>query len=250
MKIVTIEGHCVRLYESIDELPIARFHKYNKYLLIDSCIGSDLEDVTTRVDRAMRYIGTDKNLAMLELQNLKQAMFLINETICSRHLAFAALVDSIDGKRITDLSDESMKKVIHTLGKTKTNWVDRFLESVKKKIDDELAMYFPNNFEDANIKEYYDRLKRRTQLLLDTIIRGGENSKLIEEIDNFLLTLSKPRVFWGKDSAEIQYDKQFEDMCLMLSQKLSIEPRKMTVLQFYNAFEYLKKSMKQEAATK
>jgi hypothetical protein len=243
MKTMTIEGHVVRIFDSIDELPITRFHKYNKYLLIDSRIGSDLNDVLARIDRAIRYIGSNKELAVVELENMKQAMFLINETICPRHLAFAALVDSIDGKRITDLSDESMQGVVDTLGKTKTNFIDRFIETVKKKMDEELNLYFPSKFEDANIKEYYDRLKSRMQLMLDKIIRGIDHKEQINEIDDFLLSLSKPRIFWGKDGAEIMFDKQYEDMCLLLAQKLTVDPKKMTVLQFYNAFEYIKKTI-------
>lgn len=243
MKTVTISGHVVVIYDSIEELPIGRFHKYNKYLLIDSGVGSDLNDVTVHIDRAYKYIDTNKDMAKTELQNLKQAIFLINETICSKHLAFAALVESIDGEMITDISDESMKKVVERLANAKTNWIDRFLESVKKKIDTELNLYFPNQFDDAGIKEYYDRLKRRTIMILDTILRGTDHTNQIEQIDNFLLTLSKPKCFWGKDNAEINYDKQFEDMCLLLSQKLMIHPREMSVLQFYNAFEYLKKSI-------
>lgn len=248
MKTMTIEGHVVRIFDSIDELPITRFHKYNKYLLIDSGIGSDLNDVLAHIDRAIRYIGSNKELAVVELENMKQAMFLINETICPRHLAFAALVDSIDGKRITDISDESMQEVVYKLGKTKTNFIDRFIETVKKKMDEELNLYFPSKFEDANIKEYYDRLKSRMQLMLDKIIRGTDHKEQINEIDDFLLSLSKPRIFWGKEGAEIQFDKQYEDMCLLLSQKLTVDPKKMTVLQFYNAFEYIKKTIGSNAS--
>ena len=36
MKEVELAGHKVVLYDSIDELPIARFHKYNRYLLVDA----------------------------------------------------------------------------------------------------------------------------------------------------------------------------------------------------------------------
>lgn len=248
MKTMTIEGHEVRIFDSIDELPIVRFHKYNKYLLIDSGIGSDLNDVLSRIDRAIRYIGNNKELAVVELENMKQAMYLINETICPRHLAFAALVESIDGKKITDLSDESMQGVIDKLSKAKVNFIDRFIETVKKKMDEELNLYFPSKFEDANVKEYYDRLKNKIQLMLDKIIRGKDNKEQINEIDDFLLSLSKPRIFWGKEGAEIQFDKQYEDMCLLLAQKLTVDPKQMTVLQFYNAFEYIKKTIGSNAA--
>ena len=50
--------------------------------------------------------------------------------------------------------------------------------------------------------------------------------------------------FHGNDSMEINYDKQFESMCLMLSQHLNVKPKTFTVLEYYNAFEFLKKQLK------
>ena len=43
---------------------------------------------------------------------------------------------------------------------------------------------------------------------------------------------------------EVEYDKQFENMCLILSQKLNVQPKGFTVLEYYNAFMFLKKQGK------
>lgn len=80
--------------------------------------------------------------------------------------------------------------------------------------------------------------------MLDAIITGEDKQSEIEEITNLLLTFAKPSIFFGPDSLEIQYDKQFESMCLMLSQKLNVKPKTFTVLEYYNAFEYLKEQAK------
>ena len=40
MKNVQIKGMNVELYDSIEDLPIMRFHKYNKMLLVDAGVGS------------------------------------------------------------------------------------------------------------------------------------------------------------------------------------------------------------------
>ena len=42
MRVIKYKDKIIKLYDSIDELPIVNFQKYNKYLLIDSGIGSDL----------------------------------------------------------------------------------------------------------------------------------------------------------------------------------------------------------------
>ena len=62
-----------------------------------------------------------------------------------------------------------------------------------------------------------------------------------KEVETRLALLSKPRIFWGVKSVEIEYDKQYEEMSLVLAHNLQVNPYTMTVLQFYNAFDYLKK---------
>ena len=90
-------------------------------------------------------------------------------------------------------------------------------------------MYFPRLFDDATVKEYYDQLKRRTVLILQTIIDGGskpEREKEIDDITAELITYFNPKSFSGSDSVEIEQDKQFEKMA------------------YYNAFEYIKEMVK------
>ena len=55
MKTVKIGERTVEIYDAIDELPMLRFHKYNKMLLVDAGIGSDLQDFDTHIEKAIRY---------------------------------------------------------------------------------------------------------------------------------------------------------------------------------------------------
>ena len=245
MKTIEIGKYKVELYDSIDELPIKRFHKFNKYLLVDAGVGSDLNDINEKIAKIMRYVDrSDKVNARIELENLRQAMYLVTQETNLKHLAFMVLVKSIDGKEQTDLSDEGVRATQKVFENQSLNFIDRLFQSVKKKIDEELNLYFPSQFDDAAVKEYHDKLKSRILFQLDTIIRNADNKQEIDQIDDFLLTLAKPKVFSGKESTEIKYDRQFEDMCLFLSQELSIDIDKLSVLQFYNSFEYIKKQRK------
>lgn len=239
-----IAGHKVEIYESIGDLPIKRFHLFNKYMLVDAGIGSDLNDINDHISKIYKFIDSDTKKAKLELNNLRQSLYMITEQINIKHLSFITLVHSINGKKVLDLSDDNIKKIHKQLSNTKTSYLNQIIDSVKKKLDSELSLYFPGQFDDAKMKEYYDRLKRKTLLQLDAIIRENDNKAKIEEIDDFLLTLAKPKIFSGKESAEIKYDKQFEKMCLYIQQETLSDPDKMTVLQFYNAFEYIKKRNK------
>lgn len=247
MRATKIGKYDVEIYDAIDELPVVRFHKYNKYLLIDSGVGSDLADFDNHIERALRFNQTKKpELVAAELENLRQNVYLIQSEISPKHLAFCVLVKSIDGEPCNDLSDEGLKKILQRFADIPHIELTAQIEEVKKKIDEELQLYFPGQFDDANVKEYYDQLKRRTIKMLDGIIDGDVEGKKteIDEITTLLITYTKPISFHGSESMEIVYDKQFENMCLFLSQQLNVDPKKFTVLEYYNAFEYVKKQKK------
>jgi hypothetical protein len=245
MRTEKIGRYTVELFDSISELSIKRFHKFNKYMLIDSGVGSDLEDIDHHIMKIDKYIRDgDKKNAIIQLQNMRQSLYMITQEVNIKHLSFGVLVNKINGKTVFDLSDENIKKIQDKFMNTRISVINRILETVKKKLDEELNLYFPNKFDDISVKEYYEKLKARTLLTLNSIIEGTDNKKLIEDIDNFLLSLAKPKIFSGTDNAEIQFDKQFEDMCLLLTRELSLNIDELTVLQFYNSFEYLKKLKK------
>ena len=174
-------------------------------------------------------------------------MHLIVSGISPNYLAFAALIHSIDGKVVEDLSDENLKSIIEKLQKAKHSMIVSILLRVKKKLATELEMYFPNSFNDVKDKEVYDKIKQRTILQLESIARGIDNADKIEEIDAFLFSLHKPKSFNGKTSIEIKYDKQFETACMIISQKSNMNAKKMTVLEFYSTLNNLSKQAEAEA---
>ena len=69
----------------------------------------------------------------------------------------------------------------------------------------------------------------------------------IEDIDKLLINMHSPNTFIGSESVEIKYDKQFESMCLLIAQKVGLDAKKMTVLQFYNAIDIIKKQIEAES---
>ena len=118
----------------------------------------------------------------------------------------------------------------------------------KKKIDAELTLYFPAVFNDSEVKEYYDILRKRTLEILTGIIDGKENpaqTEIVEKLTTMLITYSNPKSFAGSNGVEIQFDRQFENLCLMMAEQLHIEPKKKSVLEFYNAFDFIKERAKQ-----
>ncbi len=242
MKEIITPKHKIKVYDSIDEMPIINFQKYNKYVLIDSGLGSDIDAVDAHLVNLAKLIKTDKAKATQELQNLRQTMHLIVSGISPRYLAFAALIHSIDGVIVKDFSDENLKSILDSIKTVKHNKIFEFLAWVKKKLDTELETYFPNEFgNSAKEKEVYDKLKQKTLLVLDGIINDKNNSEQITKIEDSLFSLYKPKNFFGSKSVEVQYDKQFETACMYISQETSMNAKNMTVLEFYNTLAELKK---------
>ena len=109
-------------------------------------------------------------------------------------------------------------------------------------------LYFPALFNDADVKEYYDILRKRTLEILNGIVAGEQEpdrTAVVEKLTTALITYSHPKLFTGSDGVEIQFDRQFENLCLVLSEQLHVDPKKYTVLEFYNAFDFVKERAKQ-----
>ena len=238
----------VQVYDSIDEMPIVNFQKYNKYLLIDSGIGSDADDIDAHITCIAKFIKANNNKkALQELQNMRQNMYMVNNEISPKYLAFAALIHSINGKETNDLSDDGLKALLKELKEVKHSVIVELLLWLKKKVTFELETYFPGDFVNSKEKDAYDKIKNRTLFVLDSIINDTDNTEQIEAIDVMLINMHNPKPFIGSESVEIKYDKQFESTCLLIAQKTNMDAKKMTVLQFYNAIDNIKSQAEAEA---
>ena len=248
MIVKVLNGKVVKIYDSIEELPIVNFQKYNKFMLIDSIIGSDVSDVDTLVLKAMKYIKEgDLETAMVQLDNIRQSMHLINQEISPKYLAFTALIYEIDGRKITDLSDNNLKQIQQSLAKEKKNVIDRLLSKFKKKIDTELTVYFPKSQSNRGMKELFNKLKEKVKLELDYLIYGIDNFEAVDKINTELLLSNKPRVFSGSKSFEVITDKQFDELSIIITKNLNVKAKELTVFEFYSALEYIEAENKQKA---
>lgn len=249
MVTVKIGKHTVEMYDAIEELPIVRFHKYQKLLLIDAGIGADLAAFDQRIEKTRRFLMDGKpEKAQKELENMRQMVWLIQNEMNPKHRAFAVLVAKIDGNECLDISDDSLNRITEMLNDVPEKELTAQLEAVKKKIDTELRLYFPGLFADSQIKEYFDLLKQRALAVLANIVAGvdrPEATAQVEKLTTALITYSNPKTFAGAESEEIQFDRQFENLCLVLSEQLHVKPKEYSVLEFYNAFDFVQERARQ-----
>ena len=134
MKTVSLNAHVLKMYDSVDEMPIVNFQKFNKLLLLDSGIGSTVDDVDTHLSHLASLIKSDIEKAQTEIQNLRQNLAMIVLNISPKFMAFVPLVAEIDGKPLTDLSDENCIETLELLNtKVSSSFITTIIENVKKK---------------------------------------------------------------------------------------------------------------------
>lgn len=241
-------GHTIEYYGAVDELPIVRFHKYQKFLLIDAGVGGDIEAFDQRLEKTRRFLMAGKGQdAQRELANLRQCVFLIQSEVSPRHRAFAALVRRVDREEFPEATDEAIDRILALLSDVPVGEVDGQLQAVKKKIETELTLYFPKVFESVETKEYFDLLKRRTAIILGLLSQGitPTGNEDVERLTTAMITLTPAKVFSGPEGEEIKADRNFEDVCLVLSEQLHVQPKTMTVFEYYSAYDFVQRRAKE-----
>lgn len=246
MRHMVIGSHNVAVYDSIEELPIKRFQKYNKMMLIDAGVGSDMRDIVAHVQRATIYAtnGDTKN-TIQELNNLLQAIELVNNELSPRYMAFVCLVAEIDGKPCNDISDDGLIATLKALGSATTSQMTASIEAVKKKIDEELRLHFPHLFSGAGEKEFYTKLAKRNITALQ-VADGNATDTEVEALDEELTTYHHPQVYNGPQGIEVMCDRNFDETSLLLAQNMNADAKNMSVREYYNAVEMMKMQAKEK----
>ena len=246
MRKMKLGEHSVVMYDSIEELPIVRFQKYNKMLMLDAGLGSDLTALDAHLARVGEFIkaGETDNAAR-EIDNLRQTLFNVQNGLTPHFMSLIPLMAEVDGEPLTDLSDENIQRVYDTLKDVTMKAYEGAASEVKKKIEEELKAYFNQGGESAASKEYYELMRRRALLMLDEIGDGRDRSEEIRAIESQMVRSDKPRVFQGERNAEVLYDKNFVGCCIAIAQNLNMDAKQMTVLEYYRAIEVLEEQQKE-----
>jgi len=118
MQTLKHNGHTIQLYDSIDEMPIKRFHQFNRMMLIEAGVGSDLASFDRNLGSLIRYIKKeDQENAVRVIENIRQNVSFVFNGISLEMAAFVNLIHSIDGRELTDqdTSNEGAQAVLDML---------------------------------------------------------------------------------------------------------------------------------------
>ena len=146
----------IEFYESIDLLPIRKYQKFNKFLMISNEVGEDLSDYDRRTQRAISYLRqNDTKNAIKELTNRRQMVFNALQEYSPQNMALAVMVKSIDGIECTSIDENSLNNVLdrlNELGFSKKQIKEKVI-SLKKKLS-------------HNLRHFLGWLKRTTIIIL------------------------------------------------------------------------------------
>jgi len=235
-----VAGHRLVFYDSVEDLPIVQFHKYSRYLLVEAGIGDNINDIDKHITRILGFFGDRKKMQQ-ELLNLRQCLYVIATEQDIRNKATLCLVREVDGKIWEDFSDSGLDTLYKLVNKASIKELDSIAAQVRDAIDENLLQYFPRVFEDSLQKNYTDLLRKKAMLQIDSIVRGTDKKEEIDAVDASIYRMQNPKGFMGQDSEEVRFDKQFEDMCLLMAKEFGGGIKKYTTMEFYTAFERLTK---------
>lgn len=230
-------------YSDISEMPFMRFNAFNKYVMLDSELGSTIEAFDKIVIRISEFMNKemyeDARQEVLNMRIVYHNILTMNE---SKGLAFASLIKTYKGQPV-DYNEESLRALLKELsdkGLTIKQVSDKISET-KKKIDFELKVYFPSLFDDS--QDFQSRLYRKERLLAMCDIMLGNESKVkkLFEIERELLGLFKPKNFSLQENYEVEFEKNFQILCHAMNEHTNENIKNMSVLEVYSLMEMLKK---------
>lgn len=116
MKTLTHNGNTIVLYGNAKECPIKRYKELQKYQLLETGIGSSIEDIGTHFSKLHGFIAQGKTQeALKEAENLHYNHYAILHQENFTTYSFACLIHSINGIVCDDLSEDGLKIVIGIL---------------------------------------------------------------------------------------------------------------------------------------
>lgn len=138
-------GLKVELYESIDDLPIDRYNKFQRYALIDAEVGASIGDVVSHLNKVANLIKANSNeTALKALNNISESIAMIFSEQQPVNSAYVCLIKSINGKPMTDISEVSINNTIALLNskRAKHSAISMAVNTVKKNLKQSLSYFF------------------------------------------------------------------------------------------------------------
>lgn len=239
----TINGVDVVLYNSIDELPASRYHWFNRQLMIDSGVGSDLNAFNRRCQNIKNLIHKDPAKAHQEVANLQGTVYFIMNNISPQMSAFCALVHSINGNKLRgEMSTEKVDYIMAELNNTPHSFFERMIKNAQRTLRREMQAFFKSGNNGAT-KQYYQNLQAALLRELEQVERGDLQTDMTE-LDRFLMESEVIKNYLGADGFQIKDINGYEKACAIISKYFGDNAKDLSTLEFYHRTNLMKEAAK------
>lgn len=127
----------IKLFDSVKELTVDRYHELQKLALQDMDIGDDIQGVFKHFSKLELFIRNHKpDEAYQELKNLHNNFWFILNGISVKSYCFCVMISEIGGKPVNDFSDYGVEQTLKLITRSglKERQVVDIVEDVKKNL--------------------------------------------------------------------------------------------------------------------
>lgn len=245
MKEIKIKNHSILLYDALDEMPVVRYHKFTQLMVLAAGVGNDLNAIRTKLLSIRQMIEDNTpEKAKVEILNLYQTFAFIDKVTDPRSLAMACAVHSIDGEEQTDTSGDGLQKVADRLnGWMSVKERDDATAAVKKKMEDELAYFYPEHVDHDG--EGMALMKRMLERRLERIKDGDDLEKEDPELKQLERRMRDRQEVTDYQDYERMSDTAFEQGCLAITGELHKDAKTMSTMEYHSAIKLLEDRAKE-----
>lgn len=156
MRTINIKNHKLNIYDDIMEMPVVRYNKYQKYMVLAAGVGNDIPAVLQKISSMQQMVGNEKQVKKLnaEFVALKNALSFIDGGIDPSSLAFACLVHDIDGRECDVISEDSIESTSNEIAAITTkSELMMAISGIKKKSMRHSKRIFPTRTDNKATKK-------------------------------------------------------------------------------------------------
>ena len=245
MEIIKVNSHVLEMDNRIDEMVYHKYMMYNMNIMLESGVGSDINAFGERLQEIATYAAKGDMEGMNKvIGNIQACYTFMMQGMSPEMNAFVWMIRKIDGEEVGELTDEKIKLISRqlsakglTVGKVKG-----FLKRLKKKLKTDFQVLLPK-WVDKTDQKYFVKLKQRTDLVLRKIL-GEDVGDKIKKIEDDIFGMSTPKEFIGKNAVHIKSFMNYNTTSAILKQNRLGDTKVLTVVEFYNALDILKKQLK------
>lgn len=101
-----------------------------------------------------------------------------------------------------------------------------------------MEAYFPQRFKTGVSATFWSEMKRRTLKILESIQTGEDVSEYLNKSDSYFASMIYPKNFIGDNSYEVEYDRAFEQNCILLSEYTNVDVKKLSVKEYFSLLQH------------